>query len=78
MTSSLQADVVVQNIKSYYDAGHIPYKFHTIWSGESLPCLDRRAWLHLVVYKIKAGPDEAHKVRAVDPAFTIYSSRTCL
>ncbi|KDQ57985.1 hypothetical protein JAAARDRAFT_193470 [Jaapia argillacea MUCL 33604] len=69
------ADATEELLQSYYDAGSIPYTIGVV-NGRQVPVLDRRGFLHMVVYDSRAIPVEEHKYwskvlnmfRLTDPA----------
>ncbi len=44
---------------------NIPYRVVVSQSGEQIPVLDRKAWLHLHVFDAKSDPDQGHKVHKI-------------
>ncbi|PSS00878.1 hypothetical protein PHLCEN_2v4105 [Hermanssonia centrifuga] len=63
MTGATQeaAQIVEAFLESYYRMANIPYRVVVSQSGEQIPVLDRKAWLHLHVFDAKSDPDQGHK-----------------
>ncbi|KDQ57986.1 hypothetical protein JAAARDRAFT_253436 [Jaapia argillacea MUCL 33604] len=57
-TDKSLADPMEYLLRSYYDAGAIPYKVVVV-NGVQIPVVDRRGWLHVAVFDIRSNPDEA-------------------
>jgi hypothetical protein len=51
-----------ENIGTYYNAASIPYQRFMI-NDISTPVLDRRGFLHVLVYDARVDPEETHKAR---------------
>jgi hypothetical protein len=58
---SYQSQIVQDNLQSFYDAAGIPYRIVTL-NGAHTPIIDRRGFLHMVVFEARAAPEEAHQV----------------
>ncbi|KAF8520801.1 hypothetical protein BU17DRAFT_88707 [Hysterangium stoloniferum] len=50
------SEAVVQNLSALYDPAVIPYSLNSARA----PVLDRRGYLHLCVFEIRANPEECH------------------
>ena len=49
-------------LQPFYDMSGCPYKFATTQSGEKIPVMDRRAFLHVAVFEVKATPQDSQTV----------------
>jgi len=59
--AALSSYIANSELSSLYDLGSVPYKLIPIPNAPSIPVLDRRAWLHLIVWEFKAVPDDAFR-----------------
>ncbi len=59
----IQASVLSMNLLLLYKTARVPYHGITSSSGDNVPTLDRRAFLHLAVFEAQAAPNETFGVR---------------
>ncbi|KAI0345472.1 hypothetical protein BDW22DRAFT_1426168 [Trametopsis cervina] len=59
--SQREAQVLQEYIPTLYSAANIPVRNVLLPSGEQIPVLDRRGFLHLCVFEVKASPEAAWK-----------------
>ncbi|PSR73271.1 hypothetical protein PHLCEN_2v10886 [Hermanssonia centrifuga] len=57
------ASVLSMNLLLLYKTARVPYHGITSSSGDNVPTLDRRAFLHLAVFEAQAAPNETFGVR---------------
>jgi hypothetical protein len=65
-----QCRILEENIQTYYNMSSIPYHVVVI-NGIPTPILDRRGFLHMIVFDIRATPDDSHLVRAARPPLVL-------
>jgi hypothetical protein len=56
-----QCQTLEENMQEYYNIASVPYQIVPI-NGIPTPILDRRGFLHMIVFDVRSDPNGTHQV----------------